>query len=48
METKITLNIEGKEQEFKLLINNVQDTNDILWEVRIAIKEELHERGLIT
>ena len=43
MEVKITLNVEGKEQEFKLLINNEQDLNDLLWEVRLAVREELRK-----
>ncbi len=43
METKILLNVEGKEQEFKLLVNNNQDIDTILWEVRLALREELHK-----
>lgn len=43
MEVKIKLNVEGKEQEFKLLVNNNQDIDDILWEVRLAIREELNK-----
>lgn len=43
MEVKITLNVEGKEQEFKMLVNSNQDITDILWEVRLAIREELHK-----
>ncbi len=43
MEVKITLNVDGKEQEFKLFVENDQDITEILWEVRLALREELHK-----
>lgn len=43
MEVKIKLNVEGKEQEFMLLVNSNQDIDTILWEVRLALREELNK-----
>ena len=43
METKIILIInETTKEEFNLVVSNQQHINDLLWEVRLAIKERLH------
>lgn len=44
MNTKIILVInETTKEEFNLVINNQQDITDLLWEVRLAIKESLYK-----
>lgn len=46
MDTKIILTINGTtKEEFNLVISNQQDMNDLLWEVRLAIKDKLIRGG---
>ena len=45
METKIVLTINGTtKEEFNLVISNQQGINDILWEVRLAMKDYLYNQ----
>lgn len=42
MEAKIVLTLNGTtKEEFNLVISSQQDINDLLWEVRLAIKDRL-------
>ena len=44
MEAKIELTINRTtKEEFNLVISNQQDINDLLWKVRLAIKERLYK-----
>ena len=44
MNAKIELTInDTTKEEFNLVIINQQDINDLLWEVRIALKERLNK-----
>lgn len=44
MEVKIELTINNTtKEEFNLVVTNQQDMNDLLWEVRLAIKERLYK-----
>lgn len=43
LEVKIELEIEGKKQEFTADVENRQDIDNILWDVRTAIRKELED-----
>lgn len=48
MNVKIELTInEVTKEEFNLVVTDQQDINDILWEVRLAIKDRLIRSGRI-
>lgn len=48
MDTKIVLTINGTtKEEFNLVITDQQSMNDLLWEVRLALKEKLIRSGRI-
>lgn len=44
MNAKLVLTInETTKEEFNLVISDQQDINDLLWQVRIALKERLYK-----
>lgn len=47
MDTKIVLTINGAtKEEFNLVVTDQQSINDLLWQVRIALKEKLYGRNI--